>query len=190
MVERWHRTLKASLTARCIGSDWHSQLPWVLLGLRTMPKDGLVHSAAEMVYGQPLVVPGEFFPYDAPAAEAHVENLRRTVTDLAPCRPSKSKATSSYVPADLKLCDHVFIREDAHKPPLANPYRGPYLVLARTNKSFCVQLDNREDWISIDRLKPAYIDVSSHNRDTVTCSGRTSRPPQRFDMSHPDRGDL
>ena len=36
MVERWHRTLKASLTARCVGSDWHSQLPWVLLGLRTV----------------------------------------------------------------------------------------------------------------------------------------------------------
>ena len=190
MVERWHRTLKASLTARCVGSDWHSQLPWVLLGLRTMPKDGLVHSAAEMVYGQPLVVPGEFFPYDSPAAEAHVENFRRTVRDLAPCRPSKSNATSGYVPADLKSCDHVFIREDAHKPPLANPYRGPYLVLARTNKSFCVQLDNREDWISIDRLKPAYIDVSNHNRDTVTRSGRTSRPPQRFDMSHPNRGGM
>ena len=143
MVERWHRTLKASLTARCVGSDWHSQLPWVLLGLRTMPKDGLVYSAAEMVYGQPLVVPGEFFPYDLPAAEAHVENFRRTVRDLAPCRPSKSNATSGYVPADLKSCDHVFIREDAHKPPLTNPYRGPYLVLKRTNKSFCVQLDNR-----------------------------------------------
>ena len=65
MVERFHRTLKASLTARCSGNDWHTQLPWVLLGLRTMPKDGLIHSAAEMVYGQPLVVPGEFFPYDS-----------------------------------------------------------------------------------------------------------------------------
>ena len=121
-----------------------------------------------------LVVPGEFLPYDSPAAEAHVENFRRTVRDLAPCRPSKSNATSGYVPADLKSCEHVFIREDAHKPPLANPYRGPYLVLARTNKSFCVQLDNREDWLSIDRLKPASIDVSNHNRDTVTRSGRTS----------------
>ena len=56
MVERWHRTLKASLTAKCSTSDWCSQLPWVLLGLRTMPKDGLIQSSAEMVYGQPLVV--------------------------------------------------------------------------------------------------------------------------------------
>ena len=71
-----------------------------------------------------------------------------------------------------------------------NPYRGPYRVLARTDKSYRIQLDNREDWISIDRLKPAYLDVDDHNRDVVTRSGRTSRPPHRFDMSHPNRGGM
>ena len=84
-------------------SDWCSQLPWVLLGLRTMPKDGLNHSSAEMVYNnnnntnifisymlhvfvnsQPLVVPGEFFPYDSTADQSHAESLRRIVRDLAP----------------------------------------------------------------------------------------------------------
>ena len=190
MVERWHRTLKASLTARCSGSDWHIQLPWVLLGLRTMPKEGLNHSAAEMVYGQPLVVPGEFFPYDSTADQTQIDILRRTVRELAPCRPSKLNNTTSYIPADLSTCEYVFIREDAHKPPLSKPYRGPFRVLARTDKSYRVQLDNREDWISIDRLKPAYLDITSHNRDITTRSGRTSRPPLRFDMSHPNGGGM
>ena len=190
MVERWHRTLKASLTARCSGSDWHTQLPWVLLGLRTMPKEGLNHSAAEMVYGQPLVVPGEFFPYDSTADQTQIDILRRTVRELAPCRPSKLNNTTSYIPADLSTCEYVFIREDAHKPPLSKPYRGPFRVLARTDKSYRVQLDNREDWISIDRLKPAYLDITSHNRDITTRSGRTSRPPLRFDMSHPNGGGM
>ena len=63
-------------------------------------------------------------------------------------------------------------------------------LLARTDKSYRVQLDNREDWISIDRLKPAYLDVDDHNRDVVTRSGRTSRPPLRFDMSHSNRGGM
>ena len=183
MVERWHRTLKASLTARCSTSDWCSLR--VLLGLRTMLKDGLNHSSAEMVYGQPLVVPGEFFPYDSTADQSHAESLRRIV------RPSKQhQHTTTYVPAELKSSDYVFIREDAHKPPLSNPYRGPYRVLARTDKSYLVQLDNREDWISIDRLKPANLDVDDHNRDVVTRSGRTSRPPLRFDMSHSNRGGM
>ena len=107
MVERWHRTLKASLTARCSTSDWCSQLPWVSLGLRTMPKDGLIQSSAEMVYGQPLVVPGEFFPYDSTADQSHAETLRRIVRDLAPCRPSKQhQHTTSYVPAELKSSDY------------------------------------------------------------------------------------
>ena len=138
------------------------------------------------------VVPGEFFPYDSTADQSHAESLRRIVRDLAPCRPSKQhQHTTTYVPAELKSSDYVFIREDAHKPPLSNPYRGPYRVLARTDKSYCVQLDNREDWISIDRLKPAYLDVDDHNRDVVTRSGRTSRPPLRFDiMSHSNRGGM
>ena len=44
--------------------------------------------------------------------------------------------------------------------------------------------------LSIDRLKPAYLDVDDHNRDVVTRSGRTSRPPLRFDMSHSNRGGM
>jgi len=62
LIERWYRSLKTALTARCTTATWTSQLPWVLLGLRTTPKEDLAHSAAEMVYGQLLVVPGEFFP--------------------------------------------------------------------------------------------------------------------------------
>ena len=144
------QNIEASLTARCSTSDWcRLGFFW---GLRTMPKDGLNHSSAEMVYGQPLVVPGEFFPYDSTANQSHAESLRRIVRDLAPCRPSKQHITT-YVPAEFKSSDYVFIMEDAHKPPLSNPYRGPYRVLARTDKSYRVQLDN--DWISIDRLKPA-----------------------------------
>ncbi|XP_068245593.1 uncharacterized protein [Palaemon carinicauda] len=37
MVERFHRTLKASLISRCKDSNWFTQLPWVLLELRTTP---------------------------------------------------------------------------------------------------------------------------------------------------------
>ena len=62
IVERFHRSLKAALMARLAGSDWFHHLPWVLLGLRSVPKEGVDISAAELLYGQPLVLPGEFFP--------------------------------------------------------------------------------------------------------------------------------
>ena len=112
-------------------------------------KNGLTHSAAEMVYGQPLVVLGDFFPYDTTADQLQIDILRRTVRDLTPCRPSKQNNLTSYVPADLKSCDYVFVRKDAHKPPLPSPYRGPFLVLSRTDKSFRVQLSNREDCVCV-----------------------------------------
>ena len=60
LLERFHRTLKAALKARLQGPRWTDELPWVLLGLRTVPKEDLDTSSAELVYGEPLTVPGEF----------------------------------------------------------------------------------------------------------------------------------
>ncbi|XP_068245238.1 uncharacterized protein [Palaemon carinicauda] len=56
VVERFHCTFKAALMSCCNDSNWFTQLPWILLGLRTTPKDGLDFSTAEMVYGNPLLV--------------------------------------------------------------------------------------------------------------------------------------
>ena len=61
LVECFHRTMKAALKARLTdGPNWFDELPWVLLGLRTAPKDYLQSSSAELVYGKPLIVPGTF----------------------------------------------------------------------------------------------------------------------------------
>ena len=47
LIERFHRNLKASLKARLIGPNWMDELPWVLLGTRTTPKEDLNTSSAE-----------------------------------------------------------------------------------------------------------------------------------------------
>ncbi|XP_066950799.1 uncharacterized protein [Macrobrachium rosenbergii] len=49
LVERLHRSLKASLMARCTAENWKYQLPWVLLGMRTTPRANGDQSAAEKV---------------------------------------------------------------------------------------------------------------------------------------------
>ncbi|GFO12379.1 Pol polyprotein [Plakobranchus ocellatus] len=59
LVERLHRTLKAALKARLQGPNWADELPWILLGLRTAPKEDIGSSAAELVYRTPLTVPGD-----------------------------------------------------------------------------------------------------------------------------------
>jgi len=50
LVERFHRHLKASLRARLTGPNWLDELPWVLLGIRTAPKEDVGASSAELVY--------------------------------------------------------------------------------------------------------------------------------------------
>ena len=79
MVERFHRDLKAALRARLKGPNWADQLPWVLLGLRTAPREDLNASSAELVFGAALTVPGDFIapPSDAVAAAEFLRNLRR-----------------------------------------------------------------------------------------------------------------
>ncbi|KAK3874725.1 hypothetical protein Pcinc_020359 [Petrolisthes cinctipes] len=131
MVERLHRTLKAALMSRCNNSTWSSQLPWVLLSLRTTPK-GLDASPAEMVFGEPLVVPGEFFP-DAPSNN-DISRLRNIVGKLAPCKQTYKPPDHCYIPRDLHSTKHVFLRTDAQTPPLMPPYSGPYEVIERRKK--------------------------------------------------------
>ena len=54
MVEWTHCTLKSALTVRCTGPDWKDQLPWVLLGMHTSPKEGIGVSPTEMTFGEAL----------------------------------------------------------------------------------------------------------------------------------------
>ena len=64
IVERFYRHLKSALMARLTGPDWIDELPWVLLGIRTVPKEDLECSSAEMVYGAPLTGGDKSFVLD------------------------------------------------------------------------------------------------------------------------------
>ncbi|XP_076764642.1 uncharacterized protein LOC143431630 [Xylocopa sonorina] len=60
MVECFHRQLKAAI--KCHETeDWVEILPIVLLGIRSAYKEDLSTSAAEMLYGNGLRLPGELF---------------------------------------------------------------------------------------------------------------------------------
>ena len=62
LVERLHCQLKSAIIARMKGPDWVDECPWVLLGIGAAPKDDLQCSSAELVYGGPISVPGDFLP--------------------------------------------------------------------------------------------------------------------------------
>merc|ERR1712020_624705 len=186
MIERLHRTLKAALKARLSGPNWVDELPWVLLGLRTTPKEDLNASPADLVYGAPLTVPGDFIQEtpQAPVNE-HLRQLREKVSDLRPIPASAHGQTKSNVPDSLSKAKFVFVRKDSNKSPLQTPYDGPYEVLRRAEKYFTIRMGNKEDRITVDRLKTAYVDDSMPV--TVAQPPRRGRPPSRLLPVPPDR---
>ena len=154
MVERWHRTLKASIMARCSDDLWFYQLPWILLGLRTAPHSATSMSPAEAVFGRPLVVPADFFHQDeakTPRQIAYETSL------LLPKFGPSHRPRKTFIPNKLQETEFVFIRTDSHRRPLQRPYTGPYKVIQRRSKVFQLLVNGKLDWVSIDRLKPAII---------------------------------
>ena len=155
--------------SRCNSENWKSQLPWVLLGLRTAPKDADDYAPSEKVYGDNLTVPADFFRQNS---DPSLLELRDHVKQFVPCKQTYSDNSSRYVPRDLMSTSHVFIRTDSVKPPLTPPYTGPYKVISRSDKCIKLQLNNKLDWVSIDRLKPAYL----LGEDTPVKFSRAGRP--------------
>ncbi|XP_066947109.1 uncharacterized protein [Macrobrachium rosenbergii] len=147
MVERFHCTLKAALMSCCNSSTWYSQLPLVHLGLQTTPKESLDLSAAEMVYGDRLMIPGEF-PTTSDSGPSS-ENLPLTTHPI-------SQTTRPLSPR-IYILQHVFIRTDAIRTPLTQPYMGPYRVIIHKQKAFLIDICGTIDWVAIDHLKPAYL---------------------------------
>lgn len=161
-LERFHRGLKASLTARLSENEsWDEELPTVLLGLRAALRCETGLSAAELVYGQALRLPGDFYSEVSPKYDGddytYVNKLRAILKSVCPKPRSASDSRKIFVYKDLSTCSHVFIRNDAVRKPLTPTYNGPYRVISRQNKVFKIQLTNRQVNISIDRLKPAYL---------------------------------
>ena len=120
LVERFHRHLKSALRARLTGPNWTRELPWVLLGIRTSPKQDLGCSSAEMVYGAPLTVPGEFIPSHVKHSNTtqYLQQLWSQVGSLLPVPTSQHDTVLFSVPRNLQCTKFVFIRRDAHCNPL------------------------------------------------------------------------
>ena len=126
IVERLHHSLKQS--TRLTGPEWSDQLPWVLLGLRTTPKDDLKTSVAELLYGSTIVLPGDYIVL-AENTDADPEFLRRLRQDVSRLHPTPTLRhgnKTSFVPTSLQSADFVFIQHDASKRPLQHPYNGPF----------------------------------------------------------------
>ncbi len=163
LVERFHRHLKSALFARQNTTNWCSELPFVLLGIRTSIKTDFGCTPADLVYGQTLRIPGEFVkptPEEKVTQTSLVGQLKNLMQNMIPNPTRISKQSNVFVSKDFLDCEHVFVRIDKVKTGLTPPYEGPYKVLKKLRKHFVIDMKGKNTSISLDRLKPAYMTES------------------------------
>ena len=161
MVERFHRPLKASIRCRLTDNRWTKALPWVMLGLRNTPKDDLGTSAAEIMFGTMLAVPG--LCWSSQQEPTPQEELRNAVSNTKQFLPTprnveKCKA-QAFIPNSLRAAEYAFVRDDARaRSSLQSPYRGSYKIIEKNfeRNTFTLVLPSGQYTVAISRLKPAF----------------------------------
>ncbi|XP_066942981.1 uncharacterized protein [Macrobrachium rosenbergii] len=133
--------------------------------------------------GETLAVPGEFFPPSADGADAPLPRLRELTQKFSPCRKTFTNRTTTYSPPSLHSCTYIFVRVEARRPPLTRPYRGPHRVIRGAAKAYLLDIHGQGDWITINRLKLAFL------LDSEVCEeeGRCPRVPPRRHTRYPTK---
>ncbi|CAK1581092.1 unnamed protein product [Parnassius mnemosyne] len=158
LVERFHRQLKGAIMCHA-NKDWYEVLPLVLLGIRCAWKEDIAASAAELVYGETLRLPSDFFISSLKQVTDYtdfVSRLRSHIRELKPSIVVRHGTPNAFIHKDLHKASHVFLRQDAIKKALQPPYSGPFKVIERDKKTFKINVNGKIITVSVDRLKPAY----------------------------------
>ena len=171
MVERFHRQLKAAIMAHESPNPWTITLPAVLLGVRSAVKERLGRSAAEMIYGTTLKLPGEFTKQYTVDANTDLENY----SDVAMSRLRLCPPRDTQQFKEIATCTHVFLRQIAIAPPLTALYDGPYKVVARSGRVMKILVKGKVETVSLDRFKPTHL----------KCEPTTGRNIQRTTPNKP-----
>ncbi|XP_071043036.1 uncharacterized protein [Parasteatoda tepidariorum] len=108
-----------------------------------------------------------------------------TCTKRSPYRNFRTDVTSPKTEIRA-LCiknGDILLNEicDAPKPSLAPKFSGPHQVLARNKKTFKISVNEKEDNVNIDRLKPAFI---WKPEATVTHASSTSSETTTSDLAN------
>ncbi|XP_037505065.1 uncharacterized protein LOC119381180 [Rhipicephalus sanguineus] len=150
MVDRFHRQLKAALTAteeqqlgvRRLGR---------LLGMRSTLKEDIGCSTAELVYGMTLRLPRQFFACSSVeeplVSSGYALRLRDIISKLRATPPRQPGTRSVHVDQWLTVWSIRFVRHDAVRRPL-QPYMMGHLKSSVVGRSTSPSIDSVGRWSS------------------------------------------
>jgi hypothetical protein len=151
-VERLHRRIKDALRARAAHSNWHQHLPWIMLGLRAAPRENSGISAAELVYGAPLQLPGQLLSAAQPPPEDFVKRINSGVPCVAQLQSPPQQ--QSAVVSQLQRAAFVYVKSPPAAPALSPAYRGPYAVHKRADNFFIIKMGQRFEAVALIWARP------------------------------------
>ena len=94
-------------------------------------------------------------------ALSYVSRLRTTMQQLRPVSTTHHTHRKAHVCKDLATCTQVFVHRDAVRKSLQPLYDGPFPVVERTPKYFILHRNGQDQSVSLDRLKPAHLELPS-----------------------------
>ncbi|KAG8225678.1 hypothetical protein J437_LFUL018481 [Ladona fulva] len=93
--------------------------------------------------------------------------------------PHRHGETETFVFKDLEMTNQVFVRNDATRTGLQPPYDGPFEVLEQGEHFFRLNRGQKEDVMSLKRLKPAYILADENPPRTQSSTPPSETQPHR-----------
>ena len=133
-----------------------------VIGVRSAVKELLGGSAAEIIYGTTLRLPGEFTQKYTVETHTDLDNysdkLRVAMSCLRLCPQRDTPKKNIFQYKELEKCSHVFLRRIAIAPPLTAPYDGPYKVIVRSGRVIKILMKGKVEMVSVDRVKPAHFE--------------------------------
>lgn len=79
-----------------------------------------------------------------------------------------------YLPLDLKTAKNVFVCAPFTSTSLSLPHRGPYNVINRSDEQITLLRSNKDDHVSNDCTKLAYVDNDVHSMSKINLTPESS----------------
>ncbi len=131
--------------------------------------------------------------YEVGERRPFFHSVRQMSAGRVPVQTSAHATPAIHTPKDLAVCPYVFVRTDRVVNPLASKYTGPYKVLERSERAFKLDYgtdtngNDLQDWVTLERLKPAYLDPGTYDEQPAPPRQGPGRPRRAPPAPPPER---